>query len=238
MKTITSLLLIATLWDATRAYAQTINIQNSGNSRLSVRNGRVRASSDVIVGNGLSVQRTYACKQFHTLLSDQSMDITWGQGDEPSVVIEGDENIVNSMQVSVMGATLKIQSPKSFVSQSALRAYVTSPSMRQAKLSGSGDLEVFGCHGDEFIVDAQGSGDITVSGSVKRLILKLSGSGDVGAAGCDAESVQVSMNGSGDVNVSCSGSVTGSMNGAGDLTVSGNAIINVRNDGAGEIYTD
>ena len=238
MQTIILLLLISTLWNSTWASAQTVTIQNSGSSRVIVKNGRVRASGDVIVGNGASVQRTYDCQSFHTLVSDQSMDITWGQGDKPSVVIEGDENIVNSMQVSAIGGILKIQSPKSFVSQSVLRAYVTSPSIRQAKLSGSGDLEVFECRGDEFIVDAQGSGDISVSGNVKRLVLRLSGSGDVDAVGCDAESVRVSMNGSGDVTISCSGRVTGSMNGAGDLTISGNAVINVRNDGAGEIYTD
>jgi hypothetical protein len=172
------------------------------------------------------------------LVSNQSMDIIWGQGDEPSVVIEGDENVVNSMQVFVMGGALKIQCSKSFVSQNALRAYVTSPSMRQAKLSGSGDLEVFGCHGDEFIVDAQGSGNITMSGSVRKLVLRLSGSGNVDAVGCNAESIRIGMKGAGDVTVSCSGRVTGIMNGAGDLIVSGGAVIDVHNDGAGEIYAN
>lgn len=218
------------------ATAQTVNVQSSGNTRVTVKNGRVKTSGDVVIGSGNIVERTIPCRSIHTVVSEGSMDITWVQSAESYVVVEGDDNIVDLYKVGGASGTVNINASRSFVSQSVIRATVFSPTLKKIKLSGSGDVDVQDCQANDFSIEISGSGDATVSGSVGNLRIRVSGSGDVDASSCNAESVGVNLNGSGDVTIFCRGRVSGMMDGTGDLQVLGGGDISVRNDGVGEIY--
>jgi hypothetical protein len=216
--------------------AQTVNVQSSGNTSVVIRNGRVKATPNVVIGSGNIVERTVSCKSIHTVIAEGSMDVTWVYSDDPSVVISGDDNIVNLFNIVGSTGTLRLNSNRSFVSNSAINVVVYSPTFRRFQHSGSGDIDIQDCSASDFTVEMKGSGDMRISGSVNNLRLVLAGSGDADATGCQAGSVHLRMTGSGDVKVSCSGRVSGQMLGAGDLTVFGECAISVINNGAGDIY--
>ena len=155
-----------------------------------------------------------------------SADLVVEIGPEESITIDGNEDRVENVEITVEDGVLVIEEEGNGLfrhTRGDLKITVTAPSITSVALSGSGDIDVTGVEGDSFSVALNGSGDINVSGEADSANFILRGSGDIKCKGLKAKSVEVSIFGSGDVDVYASESIDASIFGSGDIDYFGGA---------------
>jgi hypothetical protein len=184
-------------------------------------------------------------ENFARIDSSVPFDVVWQAGPHARLHAEGDPELLEHLQIENSGGVLKLSNRKSFVfldfSQRKLKISVTSPTLSEARLTGSGDLKVQGVRGGEFSValkgsgdvvltDVQagmlnaeltGSGDLTAVGSVDGLSARLKGSGDIRFGDLKAKVAGANLAGSGDLKLWASEKVILRCKGSGDIQVGG-----------------
>jgi hypothetical protein len=154
----------------------------------------VTACSQITTGSGQVVTQEMELTGFDKLDISQGFNVQVDQGDEFSVVIRVDDNLVEYLQVEKVGDTLKIGLEGNRIyGNSTLQANVTLPSLTGLDVSGGSDVSVNGT-GDEIWVDASGGSDADLA-AFKMVNASIDASGGS----------QVIINASGTLNVDASG---------------------------------
>jgi len=150
-------------------------------------------------GNGNVVTQERNTGDFTAIKLTCSADLFISQG-STSVKVKADENILDMIETTVSNGILEINiKGRGFRSASVLKVYVTMPTLKILKNSGSGDIEfenVF--KAVDLFIGLSGSGDLEADFDVKNLELKVSGSGDTELSGVRG-TFKVSIAGSGDL---------------------------------------
>jgi hypothetical protein len=143
-------------------------------------------------------------------------------GAPQSVVVRGDDNLVDRVTTTVRSGTLVIGSRGSFATDRPMRVEVRVPSLTAATLSGSGTVTVEGVDGEAFTALLPGSGVISVDGNAGRLEATLSGSGDMRLQDLVARDVVARIEGSGRLWVHAVESLDAAVSGSGAIRYGGN----------------
>lgn len=166
------------------------------------------------------------------------------QGDKNEVILEGDQDDIEEVNVEVRGGELTIESSRrsrwSFWNSSNVRldVYVIVKELKSVTVSGSGDIVGQNAiKTNDFRARVSGSGDIEMELDARTVDTGISGSGNIELSG-SATSGRLSISGSGkllaenlrldDFEVRISGS------GRGSITVYGE--LDVRISGSGSVY--
>ncbi|WP_417069146.1 head GIN domain-containing protein [Niveibacterium terrae] len=184
-------------------------------------------------------------ENFARIDSSVPFDVVWQAGPHARLHAEGDQELLEHLQIENSAGVLKLSTRKSWLSWSVgsrkLTISVSSPTLVDVRLTGSGDLKVQGVRGAEFSValrgsgnvvlnDVQagvlnaelaGSGDLSAVGVVDGLSARLKGSGDIRFADLKAKVAGANLAGSGDVRLWASEKVILRCGGSGDITVGG-----------------
>ncbi len=168
-------------------------------------------------GSGDLVTQTRDVDKFDELSLSGSFDVRIRVGEEQSVRVTFDDNLIDYIQTEVRHGELRIYSDGSFSSRHDCRVEITVPSLTDVSLSGSGDIDVTNLSGGDFSLSISGSGDITAEGKVDQLSISVAGSGDVDARDLEAQDADVHISGSGDVTVFASRYLDARVSGSGDI---------------------
>lgn len=152
------------------------------------------ACSGVTTGSGEVVTQEMDLTGFDKLDIRQGFNVEVSQGDEFSVLVRVNENLVEYLQVEVLGDTLKIGLEQNRVyANTTLQAEVTMPTLTGLDVSGGTDVTVSGT-GEDIAVDASGGSDADLASfQVVDANIDASGGSDV------------TVNASGTLNVDASG---------------------------------
>ena len=190
-----------------------------------------------------------------TLAGPDNIVFTTG---EFSIRAEGDADAVEQLRYKISGDQIKIGRENSrFTVGDSKRAtiYLSAPSLKSAKLAGSGNLDVDAMTTESTKLSIAGSGDIRVAristasldskiagsgnlslaGTADSIDISIAGSGDVSGKDMKADTARISIAGSGDVELSSDGSVNAKVMGSGDVRIHGNATCKSRAMGSGDI---
>jgi putative autotransporter adhesin-like protein len=208
-------------------------------------------------GNGDREDESRSVAAFSRIRSDCELDVQVVQGDEQSLTVSLDSNLLDLVETRVSGDTLFVKL-KDQVDQTVDGPHVliTVPQLTAAKLAGSGsmtlaldnpaqpiDLYLSGSgdlrfNGTTAALGAylSGSGDIRLEGETSDADLKLSGSGSIRGQRLAASSAAIELSGSGDVSATVEESVSVSLSGSGQIDLFGTAKLDGYHDtGSGEI---
>ena len=89
--------------------------------------------------------------------------------------------------------------------------------MKQVRLSGSGDIEVYNLDNESFEFKLSGSGNLSAEGKTDELEVSISGSGDIDTGELIAQIVFARVSGSGDILVHASEELDARVSGSGDI---------------------
>lgn len=132
--------------------------------------------------------------------------LTLRQGDEYSVVVTGDEDIMDQVTTKVRGGTLLLDvDDDSWFSRSSERVHfeVTMPKIEAIGLMGSGTIKSSKIKSQDLELALMGSGDMLLeSVSARDVEVELAGSGDIEINDFTAMTMDTEIMGSGDVEVS------------------------------------
>ncbi len=174
---------------------------------------------DCIDGNGDVDTELRDAVPFTAIANEASFHVNYIQGEEYTITVEAESNILPYIETEVRGGALEIGTIRgthclNYTKHPVIT--VTAPQISEIVNSGSGDFVAGPLSGSDVRIVSSGSGDITaetLSGDEVSLIL--SGSGDVITEEIDATSLKATLSGSGDLTMSgsavtCRFVVTGS----------------------------
>lgn len=201
-------------------------------------------SCDMISGNGNIKTENRSGSEFHAVRVLGSIDVELKSGDNYSIVVEDDDNLLPYIVTNVDGGVLSVHyKDNTSITDDHAKVTITAPSLDKITSSGSGDVKGIGIiknssqlefdfsgSGD---VDAQvdapsvkvigsGSGNIQLTGRTKDFDCRVSGSGDVNCSNLQSENTKIVISGSGNAHVFASVKLSATTSGSGDVYYSGN----------------
>ncbi len=174
-----------------------------------------------VAGSGRNGTDTRTVAGFTKIQNTGAVDLEIKVGGAPSLVLEGDDNLLPLVRTEVRNGELVLSTEQSYNSRLGLRGRLTVPALEALRIDGSGDAKVDGIAGEAFALLIHGSGDVTATGTAARVQIGVDGSGDIQLAGLAAREVGIAIRGSGDVTVRGSAdSLDARVHGSGDVDAS------------------
>ena len=170
---------------------------------------------------GPTATRNLAWTGGDTLTIEIPGDVTYVQGDTPSVVVTGRTPMVD--RVSLVDGRLTWDEGRTHRTvvgwgrSNRLKVVITAPSVTSFDLESSADLSIRGYDQPTFDLKVSGSGDVEASGQTQTAILDVNGSGDSDLSALDATDARIEVSGSGDVRVGPTGTAWIDISGSGDV---------------------
>ncbi|MEX0967166.1 MAG: head GIN domain-containing protein [Bacteroidia bacterium] len=208
-----------------------------------------------IKGKGSIVSRDFSIQPFDRFSYFGSGDIYITQGAATTMRIEGQQNILEELDIDNTGGELRIGKNNCFRGHKDITIHITTPSLIsvslsgsstlrgigtfestsfQASISGSGDadLNIFTEH---LVADISGSGSMRFGGSAGFQHLNISGSGSMHAFALEGEEADIDVSGSGECEVNVSQKLKVRISGSGDVYYKGNPVIESDISGSGKL---
>jgi Putative auto-transporter adhesin, head GIN domain len=199
-----------------------------------------------VSGNGVIKTEDHQVSSFKNVEVSGSINVYVSQGDLKPVRVEGDENLLQYIEVSQEGDKIIVRDRPGYnlAPTNDMRIYITSPVYNDIEVSGASDiigqmkivnpenleLRASGAGDIKMEVDApkltadiSGSGSIDLKGQTKDVDLGLSGAGHAHCYELLAESTKVDISGAGSAEVYASVKLDAEVSGAGSVSYKGNA---------------
>ncbi len=211
-----------------------------------------------IKGEGASVEKMLKLDNFSGIKLTMAGNVFLTQGNQQSVRIIGQQNIIDLIETTVYDGVWKIKPSENIRNYDKLDIYITIPHLSYAKISGSGnivsegafkncndlDLGISGSGGlkldinaDDVDVSISGSGDIELSGQTNTLELHISGSGDIDAVDMVCNDADVHISGSGECRINVDKNLDVHVSGSGDVYYKGNPNVHSKVSGSGDLHS-
>ena len=188
-----------------------------------------------IRGNGQIKTEERPIAAFINLDGGGAFEIEWQNG-SPAVRITTDENLLPYVETNVSGDTLHLRTREHVWPTHGIKVVISSPTRSGGKMRGAIKLTVKQLSGPIFALEAKGASQVSLDGSVDRLLVDMTGASQLAAAGLQAKIAEISTTGAGDAEVAVTDTLKVVITGAGKVTYSGNPpTIKKQITGAGSI---
>ena len=151
-------------------------------------------------------------------------------GEEPSIHISGDENILPLITTRISKGILKIESDSTFETKADSEIIINVKSLKEFTFDGVGETVIQNVNSEKFTCNINGVGNCDLNGKVKSFNISVNGVGSVNARQLIADDVVANLNGVGSVKLYAKNSLNASVNGIGGLTYFGNPTELILND--------
>ncbi|MGD8454894.1 MAG: head GIN domain-containing protein [Anaerolineales bacterium] len=179
-------------------------------------------------------------------------------GDEESLTVEAEDNIIEYIETTVMGQTLNIslEDGHNFQPMEPIRFYLTVVEVEKIEVSGLGDVKLPEIEMAEFAIDISGGGNVDIDqldaslfevdisgvgnlevagGTVVRQVVSISGGGNYKARRLESQDAEVDISGLGNATVRVSETLDVSIGGGGNVDYYGNPTVDSNVTGLGKI---
>lgn len=213
---------------------------------------------DVVNGNGHVSKEERTIEAFTELDVQGSMDVTVSKGNSTSARIEAEDNLLEYIELHSEGNKLKVKfrDNSSIRSHKPIRVHITTNTLEEANMSGSGNLTLDGLftseqkiglsvsgsgnirgniNAPEVDINVSGSGNITLKGETRDVDIDVAGSGNCRVDELLAETAKINIAGSGDVRVYASRSLKANLVGSGSVRYKGEPSIDLNKIGSGNV---
>jgi len=192
-----------------------------------------------IDGSGVVTTENRTVTTFTGIDLQCSANVYFMQGDEQSVKVEAEDNIISHITTEVKNDELVVSTDgKDFNTHQQINVYVTVKELCLLELSGSGNMvgkSHINC--DNMTIHIGGSGDIKADVRSLTMKIKLAGSGSLEISGT-ATSTDIRIAGSGNVNAKNLQAMTSAVaiSGSGQSTINASEILTVSISGSGDVH--
>lgn len=213
-----------------------------------------------IVGSGNVITEERSIDGFDEIEFNFVGTLMLAQGDETTLTIEGDDNIVEMIRTTVRGDRLVIDAQSSLWGLNLRSAIdltytITTPTLEKLDLTGAGDvyadgftaedlaLEISGAgsldfsqlRADELKIELNGAGSVDLIGAVESLQADLSGMGSLEAGDLASTTAKVDINGAGSAELWVSELLEAEISGAGSIDYYGEPEVVQKISGLGSV---
>ena len=175
-----------------------------------------------VQGSGVEMTEAREIEDFDSLCLEGHGTVTISVGQETSLTVTTDDNLVELIETKVEGGVLKIKPTESINAKSGLKFDITTPSLKRIEVAGAADININDAAGDELLIEISGAGQLNGSGSVTNLDVEINGAGNVSLSELESENTTIEISGAGSAEVFASQSVNAEISGTGSIQVHGN----------------
>lgn len=207
-------------------------------------------------GNRSMVTEDRYARNFDRVSSSGEFIINIEPGDEFSVEIYAESNLMRYIETDVINHTLKIRTRSMYNlrNHEPMQVNIICPELKSVNLSGSGRITtgLFICDGfnadisgsgdieayieaDHVDSDVSGSGEVILEGIARETSFKISGSGKIHAYDLETETCDALVSGSGAMYINVSDYLEASISGSGKIFFVGNPSVHTHISGSGEV---
>lgn len=209
------------------------------------------------IGSGKVVQEERPVSGINSVLVANQGDLQIVIGDEESLVIEAEDNLMEYLESNVRNSRLILETRPSINLKNTrpIRYTLTVKSLEGVSTTSSGNITAPALEGDIFSIESSSSGDINLEGLIAdQLDVKMSSSGDVtiGSGTVTKQTIRISSSGiynaqpvqsqeadvrlssSGDASISVSETLGGTLSSSGNVNYWGDPEVNVRTSSSGK----
>ncbi len=203
---------------------------------LQAGTGCAGVSNEPVKGNGIAGERWIECGEFSRVQLNGTVDVKLQQCPNTSVVIKGDDNLLDLIDCVLQNGTLMIDNDEQLQPKLGLLIEICTPVLNAVTLSGAADLTALDLACGQLELILNGVGDINLSGKIDNLQVGLSGVGDLNLTG-KAGTMDAALSGVGDLNAAdlVTESVTVNLSGVGDAVVHPLSSLDASVSGVGDI---
>lgn len=194
-------------------------------------------SKDNINGSGDLISESRNVGDFTKVKSEGVFEVMITQGNDQSVQVIADDNIIHKVKTVVTNNELRLylDNDNNYGSIS-VEVIITVPSINSIKNYGVGHILALDIDAStNFNVYNSGTGDIKIEGSASSLTLENEGSGKFEGFLFTTNNCNVDIIGSGDCKINCTNNLNVHIEGSGDVYYMGMPIIEADISGSGEI---
>jgi hypothetical protein len=178
-------------------------------------------------GSGKVITENRTVSTFNGISLECHANVYFTQGDEQSVRVEAEDNIMSHIKTEVKNKSLEIKmDDEDFKTHETINVYITVKELCMLELAGSGKMigkSHINC--DDMSLKIAGSGNITADIRSLSVKISVSGSGNLDVVGATT-SMDIKVAGSGSVNAKDLQAVNSSV----EITGSGSSTINTKEE--------
>jgi len=197
-------------------YMTAVHAGNAYTGQIVINGQIMGGSSEVIKGSDIKQSINRKVAPFSSVTVEGGFNVNYRHG-SPSLIITGDDNIIVHVLSSVANNTLTLSIDKSYSSVHPIVIDISSPSLQEINLAGTGAVRLDDIKTDQLTVNLTGTGDVTVTGKAETLKLIVQGTGDVMARNLDSDAVTVALEGTGNIEVTVHKKLAVNMTGVGNI---------------------
>ena len=188
-----------------------------------------------IRGNGHIKTEERQLAAFANLDAAGAFEIEWQNG-SPALRITTDANLLPYIENDVSGDTLHLRTREHVWPTHGIKLVISTPTRTGGRMRGAVKLTVKQLSGPIFALESKGASEVTLDGSIDRLLVDMTGASQLVADKLQAKTAEISTTGAGDADVKVSDTLKVVITGAGKVTYAGNPpTIKKQITGAGSI---
>jgi hypothetical protein len=186
-------------------------------------------------GNGQIKTEERPIATFANVDASGAFEIEWQNG-PPAVRVTTDENLLPYIENTVSEDTLHLRTREHVWPTHGIKVVISSPTRAGGRIRGAIKLTVKQLSGAIFALESKGASEVSLDGSIDRLLVDMTGASHLAADGLQAKSAEISTTGAGDAEVAVTDTLKVVITGAGKVNYSGNPpTIKKQITGAGSI---
>lgn len=208
-------------------------------------------------GSGSVVEEGREVAQFDRIALDGMGEIILTQGDDTSLVIEAEDNLMEYIKTTVRGdeLTISLQSRRPIIPTEPIKFYVTSPSIEgvsidglgtihadtiesdsiEFSMNGSGAVKIDELNADNLTVDIDGLGTIELAGVVDHQEIDIDGSGSYDGKDIESKTASIDIDGLGSATITVHDELDVDIDGRGQVSYYGNPDVDKSTNGLGRV---
>ena len=207
-------------------------------------------------GSGNVMNQTKSVQGVNQVSLDGTGTVILIQGNQESLTIEAEDNIIPHIQSNVNGNKLSLSYDTNTPTPTkTVKYYLTLKDLSSISISGAGKVETNGFKTQSLIISTNGAGEGNMSGlNINKLTVNLSGAGKMNMAGTatdqtitisgagdylardlKSQTTTITINGAGKGTLNVSNILNAIINGSGDINYLGNPKVSQQINGAGSV---
>lgn len=175
-----------------------------------------------IRGSGKRVMEKRNVTPFTSIATEGAFSIEVTCQKDPSVEVEGDDNVLGLVTTEVSNNVLRLRTTKNYSSNEPVKFKISVPNLEGLSVSGAGHIEIKGLNNDKFEIDSSGAPTINVAGRTKLVDIDSSGAGKIDSHNLHASRAVVDSKGVAQIDLDVEDQL--------DVTVSGPSSVYYRGD--------
>jgi hypothetical protein len=188
-----------------------------------------------VKGSGKRVLQKRQVSPFTSISTEGAFEIQVTCQKDPSLEIEGDDNVLELVTADVSGNVLRLRNTKSYSASEPVRIKITVPNLEGLSVSGAGWIEIKDVKNDKFEIDSNGAPNITVAGNTSVIDIDSNGAGKIDTHNLRASRGVVDSKGVSRIDLDVKDQLDITVSGPSFVTYRGDPVVNKTIHGPGKV---